>query len=104
MADSLFSLSNSVDKALQAFEQGLADYVPELSLQSVGRLSYLGKGIARVIGMNEVRSEELLAFPGDTLGMAFNINTREIGVIMLGDYTHLGSEDEVRRTGRCTGR
>ncbi len=100
MTDPLSFLSSSVDQALQALEQGLADYVPELSPQVVGRLSYLGKGIARVTGMGEVQSEELLAFPGDILGMAFNINAREIGVIMLSEYTHLGSEDEVHRTGR----
>jgi len=98
--DSIHSLTDSVDEALLAVGQGLASYTAELSPQIVGRVSYLGKGIARVIGMSEVQSEELLAFPGGTLGMAFNVNTREIGVIMLGDYHHLRSGDEVRRTGR----
>ena len=44
--------------------------------------------------------EELVKFPGDVLGMAFNVDEDEIGVVLLGDYWHLNAGDEVERTGR----
>ena len=44
--------------------------------------------------------EELVKFPGDLLGMAFNVDEAEIGVVLLGDYSHLNAGDEVERTGR----
>ena len=44
--------------------------------------------------------EELLTFPGDLLGLAFNVDETEIGVVLLGDYAHLHAGDEVTRTGR----
>jgi len=44
--------------------------------------------------------EELVKFPGDLLGMAFNVDEGEIGVVLLGEYWHLSAGDEVERTGR----
>lgn len=89
-----------LDDIFSALEQGLDDYTARLEPRIIGRVSYVGKGIVRVRGLAEVQSEELLAFPGNSLGLAFNINAREIGVVMLGDYAHLASGDEVHRTGR----
>ena len=92
--------SSLLDETFRAFGQGLTGFEPKPDLELVGRVAYLGKGIARVSGLTEVRSEELLAFPGGTLGLAFNASSSATGVIMLGDYEHLSAGDEVRRTGR----
>ncbi len=100
MTDQPAHLQDLFDDVLNALDQTLRSYSPELEAQVVGRITYVGKGIARVTGLAEVQGEELLAFPGKSLGLAFNIALREVGVIMLGDYDHLGSGDEVRRTGR----
>ncbi|BCA79929.1 alternate F1F0 ATPase, F1 subunit alpha [Desulfuromonas sp. AOP6] len=94
------SLDTVIREALQALDQGLDGYTPALTPQVVGRVNSIGKGIARVSGLTEVRADELLAFPGNGLGLAFNINSREIGVVMLGEYQHLRSGDEVYGTGR----
>ncbi|MFO7765613.1 MAG: alternate F1F0 ATPase, F1 subunit alpha [Pelovirga sp.] len=100
MTDKTVQIADLLEDTFQSLERGLEDYAPEFHPQVVGRVSYIGKGIARVHGLDEVQAEELLAFPGETLGLAFNVNSREVGVIMLGEYEHLGSGDEVRRTGR----
>ncbi len=60
----------------------------------------LTTGIAKVSGLPGVGLDELVTFPGDVLGIAFNLDADEIGVVMLGDYWHLHAGDEVRRTGR----
>lgn len=59
-------------------------------------------GIAKVSGLPNVGSEELVMFPGGLLGMAFNVDESEIGVILLCDYERLTAGDEVERTGRVT--
>lgn len=93
-------MTTLLDDIFASLDRSLENYTPDLHPQVVGRVSYIGKGIARVRGLDEVQGEELLAFPGGTLGLAFNVNSREVGVIMLGEYDHLRSGDEVRRTGR----
>ncbi len=89
-----------LDRSFQTLARATDDFQPELKLHHVGRIEYLGKGIAIVKGLPVVRSEELLAFPGDVLGLAFNIEPDEVGVVLLGDDDLLQSGDEVRRTGR----
>ena len=56
--------------------------------------------LRRVSGLPGVGSDELVKFPGDVFGIAFNVDETEIGVVLLGDYAHLHAGDEVQRTGR----
>ncbi|WP_083552950.1 alternate F1F0 ATPase, F1 subunit alpha [Syntrophotalea acetylenivorans] len=94
------SYSILLDETLQVLRQTMATMGPQLLLQQVGKIVYVGRGIARVQGLDTVRSEELLAFPGGVLGLAFDIDSRGIGVAMLGDYDALHAGDEVVRTDR----
>ncbi|MBZ2162221.1 alternate F1F0 ATPase, F1 subunit alpha [Alteromonas stellipolaris] len=71
-----------------------------VSLQEMGTIESVSAGIAIVSGLLGAGFEELLLFPNDIYGIAFNIDEHEIGVIMLGDYTALHAGDEVKRTGR----
>jgi F-type H+-transporting ATPase subunit alpha len=73
---------------------------PEVSLLEMGTVESVSAGIAIVSGLFGAGFEELLLFPNDIYGIAFNIDEHEIGVIMLGDYTALHAGDEVKRTGR----
>src|SRR6056297_2060106 len=100
MTDHTLQMTQLLEDTFESLNQSLEDYFPDLHPEVFGRVSYVGKGIARVHGLDDVQGEELLAFPGETLGLAFNVNSREVGVIMLGEYDHLRSGDEVRRTGR----
>ncbi|MCD4689702.1 MAG: alternate F1F0 ATPase, F1 subunit alpha [Desulfuromonadaceae bacterium] len=92
--------SGLLDETLGVLRRTMTTMEPQLLLQQVGRLSYVGRGIARVRGLQRVRSEGLLAFPGGVLGLAFDLDCREIGVAMLGDYSALQAGDEVVSTDR----
>jgi F-type H+-transporting ATPase subunit alpha len=66
----------------------------------VGTITSIATGVAKVSGLPEVGFEELIRFPGDVLGMAFNVDDSETGVVLLGAYSHLNAGDEVERTSR----
>jgi F-type H+-transporting ATPase subunit alpha len=66
----------------------------------VGTITSVSTGIATVSGLPGVGFEELVMFPGDVFGIAFNVDENEIGVVLLGEYWHLHAGDEVQRTGR----
>jgi len=89
MFDDLFS---GLTKARESFE-------PELTPREVGVITSIATGIAKVSGLPGVGYEELLKFPGDIFGIAFNVDENEIGVVLLGDYWHLQAGDEVVRLG-----
>ncbi|WP_018936417.1 F0F1 ATP synthase subunit alpha [Thioalkalivibrio sp. ALJ24] len=65
-----------------------------------GTVVSLQDGIARVHGLGDVMQGEMLAFPGDTYGMALNLERDSVGVVILGDYNHLREGDTVKCTGR----
>jgi len=65
-----------------------------------GVVTYVGQGIARVKGLPHVESEELVQFEGNALGMAFNLDPDEVGVVLLDESTMIESGSQVRRTNR----
>jgi F-type H+-transporting ATPase subunit alpha len=72
---------------------------PGLTAQEVGRVTNVSTGIARVSGLPGVGFEEVLKFPGDVYGIAFNVDEDEIGVVLLGEDWQLHAGDEVERRG-----
>ncbi|NAZ86186.1 F0F1 ATP synthase subunit alpha [Kineococcus indalonis] len=83
--------------ALDAF---VASYDPGTAArEEVGRVSEAGDGIARVEGLPSVMANELLRFEDGTLGLAQNLDVREIGVVVLGDFSGIEEGQEVHRTG-----
>ena len=75
-------------------------FTPQLTPREVGTITSVATGIAKVSGLPGVGFDELVTFPGDVLGIAFNVDEDEIGVVLLGEYWHLHAGDEVERTGR----
>jgi len=75
-------------------------FTPSLAAREVGTITSIATGIAKVSGLPGAGFDELLQFPGNLLGIAFNVDADEIGVVLLGEYSHLHAGDEVRRTGR----
>jgi F-type H+-transporting ATPase subunit alpha len=71
----------------------------QLSPREVGTVTSLSTGIARVSGLPGVCFDEVVKFPGDLYGIAFNVDEDEIGVVLLGDYWQLHAGDEVERRG-----
>jgi F-type H+/Na+-transporting ATPase subunit alpha len=100
MSDDQAQLAAVVNSTFQAVDHVLENYRAQLTLHQTGTVNYIGHGIARVDGLPDVQSEELVRFPGDVLGMVFNLDPSEVGVILLGPGKHLRAGHEVRRTGR----
>src|SRR5450631_2355813 len=94
------SLQNVLDSAFTGISQVRKAFTPQLRPQEVGTITSVATGIAKVSGLPGAGFEELLKFPGGLLGMAFNVDEDEIGVVLLGEYWHLHAGDEVERTGR----
>jgi F-type H+-transporting ATPase subunit alpha len=100
MIDAPETLQTIVENTFAAIAQVRKGFTPQLTPREVGRITSLATGIAKVSGLPGVGFEELIRFPGDLLGMAFNVDETEIGVVLLGAYWHLNAGDEVERTGR----
>lgn len=96
------SLMAVVDRTLDHFERVVREHEARIEVEEIGRVIQVGDGVARVKGLPQARSEELLTFPEGLVGMALNLDEDEIGVILLGDYEHLEAGDEVWRTQRVT--
>src|SRR5271166_4640910 len=94
------SLQSVLDRAFAGISQAREDFVPQLMLREVGTVISVATGIAQVSGLPGVGFEELVKFPGDMLGIAFNVDEDEIGVVLLGAYQDLHAGDQVERTGR----
>ncbi len=88
---------DEIRDALASFVQA---YKPDAaSREEVGVVSECGDGIARVEGLPSAMYNELLEFPGGIRGLALNLDEREIGVVILGDFTKIEEGQQVRRTG-----
>jgi F-type H+/Na+-transporting ATPase subunit alpha len=94
------SLLTAVDRAFAGMKKGREAFLPSFSARETGTITTVSTGIATVVGLPGVGFEELIQFPGDLYGIAFNVDEEEIGVVLLGDYSHLQTGDEVGRTGR----
>ncbi len=94
------SLRKDFDKAFDAIGQMRETFKPQLTPREVGTITSVATGIAKVSGLPGVGYDELVTFPGNVPGIAFNVDPHEIGVVLLGDYWHLHAGDEVQRTGR----
>ena len=92
-------LSIRPEEIRDAIEQYVSSYTPETTREEVGRVIETGDGIARVEGLQATMTNELLQFEGGLLGLALNLDEREIGCVILGDAAHIEQGQEVRRTG-----
>ncbi len=94
------ALKSFLDDVFTVFDAVLEGHRAEPKGREVGTVNYIGQGIARLDGLPGVKSEELVRFPGDVLGMVVNVDPSEVGVILLGESSMLKAGSEVRRTGR----
>ncbi len=88
------------DEIRDALAQFVEAYEPEsASLEEVGTVTECGDGIARVEGLPSAMANELLEFEDGTRGLALNLDVREIGVVILGEFSKIEEGQQVRRTG-----
>jgi F-type H+/Na+-transporting ATPase subunit alpha len=95
-----FSLKQVLGEASKIFEHSLEQISDQVLCLETGSVNYIGQGIARVSGLPGIQLDELVHFQGGTLGMAFNLDEDEVGVILLGRDNSIQAGSEVRRTGR----
>ncbi|WP_299305002.1 F0F1 ATP synthase subunit alpha [uncultured Brachybacterium sp.] len=87
-------IRNALDTAVSTYQAGATER------EEIGRVSEAADGIARVEGLPNVMANELVRFEDGTLGLALNLELREIGVVVLGEFTGIEEGQQVRRTGQ----
>jgi len=93
MTDLIKQITDDLQKQIEGFE-------PELNISDIGTVLEAGDGIARVQGLANVRSQELVQFANGVMGTAFNLEKDSVGVIVMGDYGGIIEGMSVRGTGR----
>jgi len=93
MSDNLNQFTLDLAKKIDQFETGY-------SVKNIGTVIEAGDGIARVTGLTDVRSQELVEFENGIKGIAFNLEKDRVGVIIMGDYSKVTEFMQVQTTGR----
>src|SRR5690348_11199123 len=93
-------LTISADEIRGALERYASSYAPTIQREEVGTVADAGDGIAHVEGLPSTMANELLEFEDGTLGVALNLDVREIGVVVLGEFAGIEEGQQVKRTGR----
>ncbi len=86
-------ISDLIKEKIKEFEAGV-------EARTEGTIVSLTDGIVRIHGLEDVMHGEMLEFPGDTFGMALNLERDSVGAVIMGDYQHLAEGDSVKCTGR----
>lgn len=81
-------------------KQQIDDFQPDFDYTETGVVTYIGDGIARAQGLDNAMSGELLVFENGTIGMAQNLETTDVGIIILGQFSDIREGSVVRRTGK----
>ncbi|WP_430606063.1 F0F1 ATP synthase subunit alpha [Enterococcus sp. DIV0180] len=81
-------------------KEQIENYQSVLSVEEIGTVTYVGDGIARAHGLENAMSGELLEFSNGSYGMAQNLESNDVGIIILGDFESIREGDKVKRTGK----
>jgi len=92
-------LTISAAEITQALKDNLADWEPSVEQETVGYVSAVADGVAKVTGLPNAMASELLEFTGGLLGVALNLDEDDIGVVLLGDASHIEEGSVVKATG-----
>jgi F-type H+-transporting ATPase subunit alpha len=82
-----------------ALRKNLEGWSPDLTQETVGYVTSIADGVARVRGLPNVMASELLEFPGGLIGVTLNIDPDDIGVVLMGEASHIEEDDPVKQTG-----
>jgi F-type H+-transporting ATPase subunit alpha len=93
-------LNSILDDTFKTFSQVVDNHELELTTREIGKIKSIGNNIAIVDGLSGVQLEELVRFSNDILGLAFNLDADEVGVILLNNGETLNAGDRLERTGR----
>src|SRR3954466_15004016 len=87
-------ITKILKERIEGVEQAAAD------LAEVGTVLSIGDGIARVYGLDNCMSMELLELPNDVTGLALNLESDNVGAVLFGEWDQIEEGDQVKRTGR----
>ena len=93
-------MSIKAEEISSLIKQQLEHYDDKLNFDEVGVVTYVGDGIARAHGLDNVLSNELLEFDNGSYGIAQNLESNDVGIIILGNFDDIREGDRVKRTGR----
>ncbi|MDQ8204241.1 F0F1 ATP synthase subunit alpha [Pelagicoccus sp. SDUM812003] len=89
-----------MSSVIEQIEQQIANLQAKTVQSNTGKIIQIADGVAKVDGLSEVMYNEMIEFPGGTIGIALNLEEDEVGVVMLGESTHLKAGDEAKCTGK----
>ncbi|MCW5877933.1 MAG: F0F1 ATP synthase subunit alpha [Anaerolineales bacterium] len=93
MSDLIKDISSSLQKQIEGFK-------PEFELRDIGTVTEAGDGIARASGLAQVQAQELVQFENGVMGIAFNLEEDNVGIIIMGEFSGIEEGMSVRSTGR----
>lgn len=88
------------DQVIASLKKNITSFKKDVHVEEVGTVIEIGDGIARIRGLEKCQAQEMIEFPGNTFGIALNLEEETVGAIILGDYKHIKEGDTVKRTGR----
>ena len=88
------------DEIVSLLKEQLQNYNADIDVSEVGEITYVGDGVARVSGLENVMSSELVELPNDIFGMALNLETDNVGIVLFGDSSLVKEGDIAKRTGK----
>jgi len=89
-----------MSSVIEQIEQQIANLQNKTVATNTGKILTIGDGVAKIDGLSQVMYNEMVEFPGNTIGIALNLEEDEVGVVVLGEASHLKEGDEVKCTGR----
>ena len=89
-----------LDEITAQIRRQIEEFEAPIEVADIGTVISVGDGIARVGGLTNVMSTELLEFPGGVLGIALNLEANQVGTVIMGDYEQIQEGDTVKGTGR----
>ena len=92
-------LTITADQITASIRAQIEGWEPEIDKETVGYVKSIADGVARVEGLPNAMASELLEFPGGLIGVALNIDEDDLGVVFLGEYTHIEEGNAVKQTG-----
>ncbi len=88
-----------MSSVIEQIEQQIANLQTKTVATNTGKILSVGDGVAKIDGLSEVMYNEMIEFPGGTIGIALNLEEDEVGAVVLGESNHLKEGDEVKCTG-----
>jgi F-type H+-transporting ATPase subunit alpha len=90
----------STNHIVENLKKEIEDFSAQIKVEKVGRVLELFDGIAKISGLADVKSSEMVTFPNGEMGIALNLEEDTVGVIIFGDFSKIKEGDEVKATGR----